>query len=113
MPVNYSAPAAHDLLPVKGVKLGSAKAHVRKPNRKDVLVIQLDAGTRVAGVFTQNRFCAAPVTLCKQHLEKKGEIRALLVNTGNANAGTGEEGMRNAQQTCAELAKLLDCQPEQ
>ena len=113
MPVNLSAPASQDLAPVKGIKLGSAQAHVRKPNRKDVLVIQLDPGTRVAGVFTQNRFCAAPVTLCKQHLEKKNEIRALLVNTGNANAGTGDEGMRNAQQTCAELAKLLNCEPEQ
>ncbi|HZV60859.1 MAG TPA: bifunctional glutamate N-acetyltransferase/amino-acid acetyltransferase ArgJ [Methylophilaceae bacterium] len=113
MPVNYSAPAAQDLLPVKGVKLGSAKAHVRKPNRKDVLVIQLEPGTRVAGVFTQNRFCAAPVTVCKEHLEKKGEIRALLVNTGNANAGTGEEGMKNAQKTCEALASLLNCKPEQ
>lgn len=113
MPVNYSAPAAQDLLPVKGVKLGSAKAQVRKPNRKDVLVMQLEPGTRVAGVFTQNRFCAAPVTLSKQHLASGKAIRALLVNTGNANAGTGEEGMQNAQQTCAELAKLLNCQPEQ
>lgn len=113
MPVNLSAPASHDLIPVKGIKLGSARAHVRKPNRKDVLVIQLEPGTRVAGVFTQNRFCAAPVTLCKQHLEKKSGIRALLVNTGNANAGTGDEGMRNAQQTCATLAKLLNCEPEQ
>lgn len=113
MPVNYSAPAAQDLLPVKGVKLGSAKAQVRKPNRKDVLVMQLEPGTRVAGVFTQNRFSAAPVMLSKQHLASGKEIRALLVNTGNANAGTGEEGMKNAQQTCAELAKLLNCQPEQ
>ena len=113
MPVNYSAPAAQDLLPVKGVKLGSAKAHVRKPNRKDVLVIQLEPGTRVAGVFTQNRFCAAPVTVCKEHLEKKGEIRALVVNTGNANAGTGEEGMKNARKTCEALASLLNCKPEQ
>jgi glutamate N-acetyltransferase/amino-acid N-acetyltransferase len=113
MPVNYSAPAAQDLLPVKGVKLGSAKAHVRKPNRKDVLVMQLEPGTRVAGVFTQNRFCAAPVTLCKEHLAKKGEIRALLVNTGNANAGTGDEGLTNARKTCEALAQQLGCEPEQ
>jgi glutamate N-acetyltransferase / amino-acid N-acetyltransferase len=113
MPVNYSAPAAQDLLPVKGVKLGSAKAHVRKPNRKDVLVMQLAPGTRVAGVFTQNRFCAAPVTLCKEHLAKQGEIRALLVNTGNANAGTGEEGLHNARRTCEALAQQLGCEPEQ
>jgi len=113
MPVNYSAPAAQDLLPVKGVKLGSAKAHVRKPNRKDVLVIQLEPGSRVAGVFTQNRFCAAPVTLCKEHLAKRDEIRALVVNTGNANAGTGDEGLANARKTCEALAQQLGCQPEQ
>jgi len=113
MPVNYSAPAAQDLLPVKGVKLGSAKAHVRKPNRKDVLVIQLEPGSRVAGVFTQNRFCAAPVTLCKEHLAKQGEIRALVVNTGNANAGTGDEGLENARKTCEALAELLNVAPEQ
>lgn len=113
MPVNYSAPAAQDLLPVKGVKLGSAKAHVRKPNRKDVLVIQLAPGTHVAGVFTQNRFCAAPVTVCKENLEKQGEIRALLVNTGNANAGTGEEGLQNARKTCEALAQQLGCESEQ
>ena len=113
MPVNYSAPAAQDLLPVKGVKLGSAKAHVRKPNRKDVLVIQLEPGARVAGVFTQNRFCAAPVTVCKEHLAKGEEIRALLVNTGNANAGTGDEGLKNARRTCDALAQQLGCKPEQ
>jgi glutamate N-acetyltransferase/amino-acid N-acetyltransferase len=113
MPVNYSAPSAAELLPVKGVRLGVAKAHIRKPNRKDLLVIKLDAGSRVAGVFTENRFCAAPVTLCKEHLAKNGGIRALLVNTGNANAGTGEEGMQNTRKTCTALAGLLDCQPEQ
>jgi len=78
-----------------------------------VLVMQLSPGTRVAGVFTQNRFCAAPVTLCKTHLESGAEIRALVVNTGNANAGTGEEGMQRARQTCAALADLLDLNPQQ
>ena len=113
MPVNLSAPQAETLLPVKGVQLGFAQAHIRKPNRKDVLVIKLSPGTRVAGVFTQNRFCAAPVTLCKAHLESKAEIRALLVNTGNANAGTGEEGMQRALQSCEALGDLLGVKPQQ
>jgi len=113
MPVNLPVPLAHDLLPVSGVQLGFAKAHIRKPDRKDVLVIKLSPGTRVAGVFTQNRFCAAPVVLCKEHLATESDIRALVVNTGNANAGTGEEGMLRARQTCAALADLLQIKPEQ
>ena len=113
MPVNLPVPLAHDLLPVSGVQLGFAKAHIRKPDRKDVLVIKLSPGTRVAGVFTQNRFCAAPVVLCKEHLATESDIRALVVNTGNANAGTGEEGMLRARQTCAALAELLQIKPEQ
>ena len=107
MPVNLSAPAAHSLLPIKGVELGFAQANIRKQNRKDLLVIRLSAGTRVAGVFTKNQFCAAPVALCKQHLASGNNIRALVVNTGNANAGTGDAGMQHAQQTCAALADLL------
>jgi len=113
MPVNLSAPAAHTLLPVKGVQLGTAEANVRKPNRKDVLVLKLSAGSRVAGVFTQNRFCAAPVVLCKEHLAGNHEICSLVVNTGNANAGTGVEGLRRARQICDALAGLLGCQPQQ
>jgi len=107
MPVNLSAPQASSLLPVKGVQLGFAEANIRKQNRKDLLVIQLDEGSKVAGVFTKNQFCAAPVTLCKQHLAERQEIRALVVNTGNANAGTGESGMQNAVKTCEALASLL------
>lgn len=107
MPVNLSAPQAHTLLPVKGVELGFAEANIRKPNRKDVLVIKLSEGTRVAGVFTKNQFCAAPVTLCKKHLAAGAEIRALVVNTGNANAGTGGQGMLDAEKTCQALAQLL------
>ena len=107
MPVNLSAPQAKSLLPVKGVQLGFAEANIRKQNRKDVLVMQLSAGSKVAGVFTKNQFCAAPVTLCKQHLATGNEIRALVVNTGNANAGTGESGMQHAAQTCEALAGLL------
>lgn len=113
MPVNLSKPEASSLLPVKGVTLGYAQAHIRKPNRKDMLVIQLASGSRVAGVFTQNRFCAAPVTLCKQHLATGKEIRALVVNTGNANAGTGEEGLQRAGQTCHALANLMGIETEQ
>ena len=111
MPVKLSAPIASALLPVKGVKLGFAEAHVRKPNRKDVLLITLPENSRVAGVFTLNRFCAAPVILCKDYLAqdsiKKQGIRALLVNTGCANAGTGEDGLNHAKQTCEALANLL------
>ena len=107
MPVKLTAPSASSLLPVSGVQLGFAQAHVRKPNRKDVLVMKLDAGTTVAGVFTQNRFCAAPVILCKDFLKQKVGIRALLVNTGCANAGTGEDGLNRAKQSCEALAGLL------
>ncbi|MFA7400039.1 MAG: bifunctional glutamate N-acetyltransferase/amino-acid acetyltransferase ArgJ [Sideroxydans sp.] len=113
MPVNLSAPVAASLLPVAGVSLGIAEAGIKRPNRKDLLVIKLDEGATVAGVFTTNRFCAAPVTLAKNHLASGKGIRALLVNTGNANAGTGEQGMAAARQTCADLAKLLGCAPEQ
>jgi len=113
MPVNLSAPVAASLLPVAGVSLGIAEAGIKRPNRKDLLVIKLEEGATVAGVFTTNRFCAAPVTLAKDHLASGKGIRALLVNTGNANAGTGEQGMEAARITCAELAKLLGCSIEQ
>src|SRR6478609_8678068 len=113
MPVNLSAPAAHTLLPVKGVKLGFAEAYVRKPNRKDVLVMTLEAGTAVAGVFTKNQFCAAPVLICKEHLASKQPTRALLVNTGCANAGTGDDGLHRAKLTCEALAGALNIKPEQ
>jgi len=107
MPVKLTAPQASSLLPVKGVQLGFAEAYVKKPNRKDVLVIKLAEGSNVAGVFTKNRFCAAPVILCKEFLALDNGIRALLVNTGNANAGTGEDGLKRAQQSCDALAGLL------
>jgi glutamate N-acetyltransferase/amino-acid N-acetyltransferase len=113
MPVNLLPPDPNKLFPVAGVTLGVAEAGVKKPNRKDLLVIKLDAGAKVAGVFTQNRFCAAPVIVAKQHLEANGGIRALVVNTGNANAGTGEDGVRRAELTCADLAMLLDCDSNQ
>lgn len=113
MPVKLHTPKASSLLPVKGLQLGFAKAYVRKPNRKDVLVITLPENSRVAGVFTKNRFCAAPVILCKYFLAQDTAIRALLVNTGCANAGTGEDGLLRAQQTCDALAGLLGIQTNQ
>ena len=116
MAVNFPVISPEALLPVAGVTLGWAEAHIRKPNRKDVLVIALEAGASVSGVFTLNRFCAAPVTVCREHLAAApaaGGIRALVVNTGNANAGTGEPGLAIARQTCDALASLLGVAPSQ
>ena len=113
MPVNLTTPVAAELLPVSGVLLGTAEANIKRPDRKDLLVICLDAGATVAGVFTKNRFCAAPVTVAREHLAAGREIRALVVNTGNANAGTGEQGLQDARMTCVALAGLLNCRPEQ
>jgi glutamate N-acetyltransferase / amino-acid N-acetyltransferase len=113
MAVNYTIPTAAALIPVPGVRLGVAEAHVRKPNRKDMLVVALDEGSLVAGVFTQNRFCAAPVTVCREHLEDGQLARAIVVNTGCANAGTGARGLQDARQTCELVAKALNCKPSQ
>lgn len=113
MPVKLTAPQASSLLPVRGVKLGFSEAHIRKPNRKDVLVMTLAEGSNVAGVFTLNQFCAAPVILCKDFIAQKSGIRALLVNTGCANAGTGEDGLNRARQTCDALGNLLNLQANQ
>jgi glutamate N-acetyltransferase/amino-acid N-acetyltransferase len=112
MPVNLAPPAPNALHPVPGVSLGTAQAGMRKANRQDLLLIRLEEGATVAGVFTQNRFCAAPVVVCREHLAT-GRIRMLVVNTGIANAGTGEQGMQAARATCAAAAKLLACRPEQ
>jgi len=117
MAVNSPLPVAADLKPVNGIEIGFAEAGIKKPNRKDILVMRLAEGATVSGVFTLNRFCAAPVQVSKANLEavRSGgaPIRALVVNTGNANAGTGEQGLANAQATCAELAKLLNVEPGQ
>mgnify|MGYP003520071105 FL=1 len=113
MPVNLTAPLPSDLHPVPGVKLGITQAGVRKANRRDLTVITLDEGSAVAGVFTKNRFCAAPVQLCQERLAAGNEIRALVINTGNANAGTGEDGLVRARATCIALARLLHVSPEQ
>ena len=113
MPVNLPAPDPAQLLPIAGVRWGIAEAGIRKANRKDLSVLLLDAGASVGGVFTQNRFCAAPVQLCRAHLAGGAGIRALVVNTGNANAGTGEDGLARARATCAALAGRLGIAPEQ
>ncbi len=113
MPVKLNPPVAGELLPVPGVELGTAEAGIKRAARKDVLVIRLDEGATVAGVFTLNRFCAAPVTVAKANLASNRPIRALVVNTGNANAGTGEQGLAAARATCAAVATVLGCAPEQ
>ena len=107
MTVNYATPAPEKLFPVAGVRLGVAEAGIRKLDRRDLTLLEVEAGATVAGVFTQNRFCAAPVHLCRQHLASGRDIRALVINTGIANAGTGDEGMRAAQDTCAAVGQLL------
>jgi len=112
MPVNIPTLLPEHLLPIPGIKLGIAEAGIKKRNRKDLLVIALDEDTHVAGVFTQNRFCAAPVVVSKENLAKSS-IRGLVINTGNANAGTGSNGIQHAHATCTALAGLLDCTPQQ
>lgn len=106
MSVNLSTPQPSALNPVAGVRLGVAEAAIRKLNRRDLTLIEVAPGSRVSGVFTLNRFCAAPVQVCKQHLPG-GDIRALVINTGVANAGTGQDGLDNANATCAAVARLM------
>ena len=113
MAVNYKLPTPASVLPVPGVRLGFAEAHIRKPNRKDMLVVSFEPGSQAAGVFTQNRFCAAPVLVCRDHLKHTHEIRALIINTGCANAGTGERGLADAKTMSAEVAHLLGCKTNQ
>ena len=113
MPVNYKTPVAASLLPVAGVRLGTAEAEIRKKNRRDLTLISLDQGSTVAGVFTQNRFCAAPVTVCREHLTASSAIRALVINTGIANAATGEAGMAAARDSCAGVAQVMGCSAQE
>jgi len=116
MAVNSPIPVSSDLKAVAGIELGHAEAGIRKADRKDLLVMRLAETATVSGVFTKNRFCAAPVQVCKEHLAKRvaaKPIRALVINTGNANAGTGETGLANANATCAALADLLKCDATQ
>ena len=113
MAVNLMSLSQDGLYPVSGVELGVAQAGIRKANRDDVTVIKLAAGSTVCGVFTKNRYCAAPVQVCREHLMKAHGIRALVINTGNANAGTGEKGLQDARKTCDELAKLIGVSSEE
>ena len=117
MPVNFVATPESDLFPVAGVRWGITEAGIRKANRKDLAVLLLDEGASIGAVFTQNKFCAAPVQVCRDHLSKNGGqtfgIRAIVVNTGNANAGTGADGLTRAQATCIALARELNVSPEQ
>jgi len=117
MAVNFPLVTPAKLKPVPGITLGYAEAGIKKPNRKDLLVMQLAASATVAGVFTTNRFCAAPVQLAKAHIDQakaSGKpISALVINTGNANAGTGAAGLANAQSTCDALGKLLGVEASQ
>ncbi|HYC36816.1 MAG TPA: bifunctional glutamate N-acetyltransferase/amino-acid acetyltransferase ArgJ [Usitatibacter sp.] len=113
MAVNLEAPRAQNLLTISGVRLGIAEAHVRKPGRKDLLLVDIEHGGRVAGVFTRNRFAAAPVQVCREHLQQGASIRAIVVNTGVANAGTGESGLADARRTCAAVAAALAIEERQ
>ncbi len=113
MAVHLSAPNPQDIHAVAGVRIGITEAGVRKANRKDLTVFLLDEGTSVAGVFTKNRFCAAPVQVCREHLAAGQGVRAIVINTGNANAGTGASGLAHARQTSEAMAKLLGCNAQQ
>jgi len=113
MPVRYTPPTPDQLLAVPGVALGTAAARIKNWQRDDLLLAVFDPGTTAAGVFTRNRFCAAPVTVCRRHLDRADAIRALVVNAGNANAGTGGAGIADAETTCAAVASLVGCAPEE
>ena len=107
MPVAYQTPHREEILPVAGIRIGTTRAGINKKDRKDLTLIALEPKSTVAGVFTQNRFCAAPVQVCRAHLADAEDIRALVINTGNANAGTGEAGLAAAHKTCDAIASQL------
>ena len=117
MPVRYTPPTADQLLPVPGITLGTAAAKIKKWDREDVVLVVAERGAKAAGVFTQNRFRAAPVILCREHLAHQratgGDFRALIVNAGNANAGTGPSGLKDAETTCAKAARLVGCSAQE
>ncbi|MGB6242262.1 MAG: bifunctional glutamate N-acetyltransferase/amino-acid acetyltransferase ArgJ [Castellaniella sp.] len=113
MAINLHIPARDAIFPVAGIRIGIAEAGIRKADRRDLTVLLLDAGTSVAGVFTRNRFRAAPVQVCEAHLAAGQGIRALVINTGNANAGTGAPGLQAANDTCAALASQLHLRADQ
>jgi glutamate N-acetyltransferase / amino-acid N-acetyltransferase len=111
MAVNLHPLSPSDILPIAGIQLGYAMAGIKKVDRKDILIITLAPGSSVSGVFTLNRFCAAPVQICKEHLQQTTGIRALVINTGNANAGTGETGLKDAHTICNAVAELFEISP--
>ncbi|HSQ72343.1 MAG TPA: bifunctional ornithine acetyltransferase/N-acetylglutamate synthase, partial [Rubrivivax sp.] len=113
MPVNLSAPDPSALFPIRGLRIATARAGIRKVHRRDLVLFALDEGAAVAGVFTSNRFCAAPVQICQRQLAAGHPVRALLVNTGNANAGTGADGLARARRSCTALAAQLGCDAQQ
>jgi glutamate N-acetyltransferase/amino-acid N-acetyltransferase len=113
MAVNLAPPDPASLYPVAGIELGFAQAGIRRANRRDLMLVRLAPGSRVAGVFTQNSFAAAPVQICRRHLATGGAIRALIVNAGNANCGTGQEGIESALRTCRAVARAVGCAPEE
>lgn len=113
MPVNLNPPDRAALKPVAGVELGFAEAGIRKQGRRDLMLMQFAPGTQVAGVFTQNGFAAAPVQVCRERLAARSGIRALIVNAGNANCGTGEQGLHAARATCEAVAQQLGCSAEE
>ena len=117
MPVNYTPPTAESLLPVPGITLGATAAKIKSWARDDLLVVLADPGAVAAGVFTQNRFCAAPVVVCRSNLADQHardlDFRGLVVNAGNANAGTGESGLADARAVCIKAAQLIGCAPEE
>ena len=113
MSVNLPAPNPAELYPIAGVRIGVTEAGIRKAQRKDLTVMLLDAGASVAAVFTRNRFCAAPVQICREHLASGQPIRALLINTGNANAGTGAQGLERGRASAAALAHSLGLAEQQ
>lgn len=112
MPVNLPAIDPKALFPVAGIRLGWTQAEIKQPNRKDLLLVEIAKGSSVSGVFTQNRYCAAPVTVCRSHLAGQESIRALVVNTGCANAGTGEQGMQDTLATCQHVAEIMSVSPQ-
>ncbi len=117
MPVNYTPPTSDSLLAVAGITLGATAAKIKNWARDDVLVVLADPGAVAAGVFTRNRFCAAPVLVCRSHLASQHArglgFRGLVVNAGNANAGTGDAGLAAAREVCARAAQLIGCAPEE
>jgi len=113
MAVNYRETPAGQLQAIDGIRLFVGQAGIKKPQHDDLTLMLLSDGSTVGAVFTQNRFCAAPVRICKQHLFDADGVRALVINTGNANAGTGEEGLNRAMAVCEAAAEQAGCAPTQ